>query len=581
MTDLLPAEMFGTTDPLLAVPPWVAFLVAAAVALVAPRRVGYVVGVLATLVTVPWLLAAPAGNAVVVAPLGFEQTLLRVDALTRPVAAVFGFVAALAVAYAYATDADARTNAVALTYMGASVAAVLAGDWLTLLLAWELMAVTATVLVWHHGGDAVRPAFRYATYHLVGGAFLFAAVALHYADAGTFGYAAGFTPGLPTALAILGVGVNLGFVGVHHWVPDTYPVPHVASSVVLAGFTTKVAVYALARFAPDGNVLVAWMGGAMVLYAVTQAILQTDVRRLLSYHIVSQVGYMVAAVGIGTAVGTAGAVGHLATHVLYKGLLFMVAGAIVYRVGTGSLKRLGGLGRRMPLTFGAFLVAALAIGGVPGFSGFVSKGLVEEAVETAGPGVSWLPVDPNLLWWALVLGGVGTVLSFAKFGYYAFVRDAPDDLAMRPAPRWLGVVLVVAAVPSVAFGVIPDLLYDALPGDTAGFAPYAASELGKAAAVTAVGVLAFLAVRGPLARVPPVDVDRVLYPAGNRLANAAARTLDAIGATADRTVYGAWRTTVAAVDVEDPRDVLGGPTGRALAIVAATLALALLAASIA
>ncbi|WP_227133168.1 proton-conducting transporter transmembrane domain-containing protein [Halorubellus salinus] len=568
-------------DALLAVPPWVAFLVAAAVALVAPRKVGYLVGVLATLATVPWILASPTGSALVVAPLGFEQTLVRVDALARPVAAVFGFVAALAVAYAYATDADARTNAIALAYMGAGVAAVLAGDWLTLLLAWELMAVTATVLVWHHGGDAVRPAFRYAVYHLVGGTLLVAAVALHYVDAGTFAYDAGFTAGLPTALAILGVGVNLGFVGVHHWVPDTYPMPHVASSVVLAGFTTKVAVYALARFAPDGNVLVAWMGGAMVLYAVSQAILQTDVRRLLSYHIVSQVGYMVAAVGVGTAAGTAGAVGHLATHVLYKGLLFMVAGAIIYRVGTGSLKRLGGLGRRMPLTFGAFLVAALAISGVPGFSGFVSKGLVVKAVDKAGPELAWLPVDANVLWWALVLGGVGTVLSFAKFGYYAFVRDAPEDLAVRPAPRWLAVVLVVAAVPSVAFGVLPDLLYGALPGDTGGFAPYAASELAKAAASTAVGILGFLALRGPISRLPVVDVDRVLYPAGNRVANTTARALDTLGARADHTVYRAWRATVAAIDSEDPRDVLGGPVGRTLAIVAATLALALLVAGIA
>jgi multicomponent Na+:H+ antiporter subunit D len=569
------------TELLLAVPPWVAFLVAAAIALVAPRRIGYLVGVLATLATVPWILAAPAESALVVAPMGFEQTLVRIDALTRPVAAVFGFVAALGVAYAYATEADARTNAIALAYMGAGVAAVLAGDWFTLLIAWELMAITATVLVWHHGGDAVRPAFRYAIYHLVGGTLLVAAVALHYVDAGTFAYDAGFTAGLPTTLAILGVGVNLGFVGVHHWVPDAYPAPHVASSVVLAGFTTKVAVYALARFAPTGNELVAWMGGAMVLYAVGQAILQTDMRRLLSYHIVSQVGYMVAAIGIGTAVGTAGAVGHLATHVLYKGLLFMVAGAIVYRVGTGSLKQLGGLGRRMPVTFGAFLVAALAISGVPAFSGFVSKGLVVKAVDKAGPGVDWLVGSPNLLWWALVLGGVGTVLSFAKFGYYAFVREAPGDLTVRPAPRWLQFVLVVAAVPSVAFGVFPDLLYDALPGDTAGFAPYAASELAKAAAITAAGLVGFVLLRGPLARLPAVDVDRVLYPAGNRLTNASARTLDRIGGRTDRLVYATWAGLVGRVDHEDPRDVLGGSLGRALAVVAATLALALLVAGIA
>jgi multicomponent Na+:H+ antiporter subunit D len=553
------------TDALLAVPPWAAFLLAAAVALVAPRRIGYLVGVAATALTVPWVLFAPAGTALVVSPLGFEQTLLRVDGLTRPVAAVFGLVAALGVAYAYATDADARTNAYALAYMGVSVAAVLAGDWLTLLVAWELMAVTATVLVWHHGGAAVRPAFRYAVYHLVGGALLLAAVVLHVQATGGFGYDGGFAPGLPTALAVLGVGVNLGFVGLHYWVPDTYPRPHVAASVVLAGFTTKVAVYALARVVPDGHALVAWMGGAMVLYAVWMAILQTDARRLLSYHIVSQVGYMVAAVGIGTAAGTAGAVAHLSTHVLYKGLLFMVAGALLYRTGTGSLKRLGGLGRRMPLTFAAFLVAALAISGVPGFSGFVSKGLVIEAVDSAAP---------DLLWWALVLGGVGTVLSFAKFGYYAFLRPAPEPLPVRPAPRALTAVLLVAAVPSVLFGVAPGVLYGALPGDVGGYEPYATSELTKAAAVTAAGLVGFAALRGPLGRVPDVDVDRLLHPAAFGLGRGGAALVAGTGRRLEAALADA--TALGAAAARGRADETRFGLGTTLAVVAAALAVALL-----
>ena len=562
-------------DLLLAVPPWVAFLLAALVVAVTSRRVGAVVGVLATAITIPWLLLSPLGTTLVVAPLGFEQTLLRVDELTQPVGAVFGFVAAVAVAYAYATDADRRTVAYALAYMGVSVAAVLVGDWLSLLVAWELMAVTATVLIWHHGGAAVRPAFRYAVYHLVGGVLLIAAVVLHYVEVGTFAYGAGFSDGLPTALAVLGVGVNLGFVGLHYWVADAYPRPHVAASVVLAGFTTKVAVYVLIRLIPEGNALVAWMGGAMILYAVWQAILQTDARRLLSYHIVSQVGYMVAAVGIGTTAGTAGAVAHLSTHVLYKGLLFMVAGALLYRTGTESLKKLGGLGRRMPVTFAAFLIAALAITGVPGFSGFVSKGLVTKAVESAAP---------ELLWWALVLGGVGTVLSFAKFGYYAFVRPAPEgaDIEVRPAPRSLTAVLLVAAVPSVVFGLAPGLLFGAMPGDTGGFAPYATSELTKAAAITGAGVLAFVVFRKPLERVPDVDVDRLLHPAAFELARRTAVGFIALGDRADRLVAATFARAGRLLGPDtDSRgaatDIVGARLGTALAVVAGVLALALLA----
>ncbi|MFC5368399.1 proton-conducting transporter membrane subunit [Salinirubrum litoreum] len=573
MSDLLLAVL--VTDLLVAVPPWVAFLLAALVAAVAPRRVGAAVGVLATALTVPWLLLAPNGTALVVAPFGFEQTLFRVDDLTRPVGAVFGFVAAVAVAYAYATEADRRTVAYALAYMGASVVAVLAGDWLTLLVAWELMAVTATVLVWHHGGDAVRPAFRYAVYHLFGGMALVAAVVLHYAAVGTFTYTGGFTDGLPTLLALFGIGVNLGVVGLHYWIPDTYTRPHVAASLVLASFTTKVAVYLLVRVIPDGNLVVAWLGGAMVLYAVTQAILQTDARRLLSYHIVSQVGYMVAAVGVGIASGTAGAVAHLVANVLYKGLLFVIAGVLLYRVGTESLKKLGGLGRRMPVTFGAFLIAALAITGTPGFSGFVSKGLVTKAVETTGP---------DLLWWVLVVGGVGTVISFAKFGYYAFVRPAPDDAALtvRPAPWSLTAVLVVMAVPSVVFGLAPGLLLDAMPGDPTGFAPYATSELAKAGATLAVGVLAFVVLRGPLSRLPTWDVHRVLHPAGSALATRTGDATIAVGDRADRLLTAAFGLAGRLVRVAgSPRlgsgpDVAAGRLGRALVIVAGVLALALL-----
>jgi multicomponent Na+:H+ antiporter subunit D len=563
------------TDPFV-VPLWTVFLVAAAVVLVTPRRVGTAAAVALTALTVPWALLMPAGTAFVVSPLGFEQVLVSVDGLSRPVAALFGFVAALNTLYGHATGADARQHAYALLYMGSGVAAVLAGDWLTLVVAWELLAVASTVLVWHHGGAAVRPAFRYAVYHLVGGAFLVAGVALHFAATGTFLAQAGFAPGLPTALALVGVGVNLGVVGLHAWLSETYPVPHVAASVVLAGFTTKVAVYVLARVVPDGNAVVVWLGAVMILYGVTQAVLQTDLRRLLSYHIISQVGYMVVAVGIGTAAGLSGAFAHLTAHVLYKGLLFMVAGAIVVRTGEESLKRLGGLARRMPVTFVTFLVAAFAITGVPGFSGFVSKGLVTKAVDSAGVGVGG-----DLLWWALVAGSVGTALSFAKFGYYAFVRRVPDAASVSVSPTsWpLRAALVVAAVPSVVFGVLPDAFLALFAGDPGSFAPYAASELTKATAATVAGIAAFALLRKPLARVPAIDVDRLLHPAGAALARASS----AAAARAGRMAAGAVSTILARAGSTVGRAPARADTSlhAALWTLAATTALALLAVALA
>jgi multicomponent Na+:H+ antiporter subunit D len=556
-------------DPL-TLPAWLAFLVAAVVVLGTSRRVGSAVAVALTALTVPWVLLAPPGTATVVAPFGFEQVLVRLDGVNRPVAALFGFVAALNVAYGYATGADARQTAYALWYMGAGVAAVLSGDWLTLLVAWELLAVASTVLVWHHGGDAVRPAFRYAVYHLCGGAFLVAAVALQYVAAGTFVYDGGLAPGLPTALAVVGVGVNLGVVGLHAWLPDTYPRPHVAASVVLAGFTTKVAVYALYRVDPDGSAVVTWLGAVMVVYGVTQAVLQTDMRRLLSYHIVSQVGYMVVAVGVGTAAGLAGAFAHLTAHVLYKGLLFMVAGAIIVRTGESSLKRLGGLGRRMPLTFATFLVAALAITGVPGFSGFVSKGLVTKAAANVGS---------DLLWWALVAGSVGTALSFVKFGYYAFVRRVDDPPAVAPSTPVLAAALLAAAVPSVLFGLFPATFLGAFAGDPGGFEPYAASELAKSAGVVAAGAALFVVSRSALDRLHPVDVDRVLHPVAARLTASAAAVAARGGARANLAgvALASRLDSIVGRDAESAETTLHA----ALLALAATTATALLVAALA
>jgi hypothetical protein len=186
----------------------------------------------------------------------------------------------------------------------------------------------------------------------------------------------------------------------------------------------------------------------------------------------------------------------------------LVAGAIVIRTGEAALNRLGGLGRRMPLTFAAFAVAAFAISGVPDFSGFVSKGLVTKAAESAAG---------DIVRWALVVGGVGTALSFARFGYYAFVRPAPGPVTVRPASRALARALVALAVPSVVFGLVPAAFFGWFPGDPGSFEAYAGTELAKAGLVTGVGVVAFVVLRGPLGRFHPGDFDRALHPAAARL----------------------------------------------------------------
>ncbi|WP_440006413.1 Na(+)/H(+) antiporter subunit D [Halomicrococcus sp. SG-WS-1] len=534
-------------EPLTLAPPAVFLLVASVAALVLPRRAGHAVGVSAGALVAAWSLAVPSGTHLSVSLFGFDTVVFQADALSRFLGATLGYASAVAVLYADATDAPRGQVAVMVAYAGAGVGAVFAGDWLTLLVFWEVMAVGATLLLWHAGGDAVPAGYRYAVYHEIGSLLLTAGVLLQFVETGTFLYGGGVAAGLPALLSGLGIGLNAAFVGLHVWVPDAYPTPHVAASVLLAAVTTKVGVYALARAFPGGNVAVAWMGGAMLLVGVTLAVLQTDLRQLLSYHVVSQVGFMVAGVGLGTGLGLAGAMAHLQNNVLYKSLLFAVAGVVAVRTGDENVKKLGGLARPLPATFAAFVVAALAISGVPGSNGFVSKGMIVDAAAAA---------NRDVLWWALLVGSVGTVLSFAKFGYYVFLHgDPPRDRAVRETNARGIAAMALLAIPCVVFGLFPSLQFAVLPGAPAAATPFTFGQFQKAGAILAVGLVAFAVLRRPLGNIPVVpDLDSVYRPVGRVSQETTVEIVAGVGAALDRGVVRVvdrvadWATTDRAVE---------------------------------
>ncbi|WP_435119147.1 Na(+)/H(+) antiporter subunit D [Halolamina sp. C58] len=512
------------------VPPFVPVLVAALLLPLLGRRLGHAVAGLLTGAVVPyvWLVDSGAhfGN---VDLFGFETVIFNVDPFSTLMGLIFAFIGAVGVAYSYYSDAENVQTAFALSYVASSLGAVFGGDWLTLIFFWELMAVTSTLLVWHYGGKAVRAGFRYALLHGVGGTLFLGAVIWHFAETGTFLFAsvpggpetAGLAGPVAPVLAALGVGVNVGFVGLHAWLPDTYPRPHVAASVFLCVYTTKTGVYGMYRVFPqDGNVAVAYMGGIMAVFGATMALFQNDMRRLLSYHIQSQVGYMVAGVGIGGALAQSGAFAHVFNHILYKGLLFMTAGVVIYRTGEESLKKLGGLAREMPITAGAFTVAALSIAGFPGFNGFVSKGIVISASHYAFEKGPIHVGDFYTLELLLLLGGVGTFMSFIKFGYYAFFHGEYDG-SVKDANRGQAVAMVLVAALCVFFGLSDGSLFSLLPfdvtdGDVVAHAyhTYTIPHLIEGAALAVLGLVGFALVKKPLSglgRVP--DVDKLYNPA--------------------------------------------------------------------
>ncbi|SEW02316.1 Na(+)/H(+) antiporter subunit D [Halobacterium jilantaiense] len=506
------------------VPPFVPVLLAAVLLPFLGRRTGHALGALASAAVVPYVWLVSEGVYFQTQLFGFDAVLFNVDPFSTLMGLIFGFIGAAGVLYSYASDADNLQTAFALGYVGTSLGAVFGGDWLSLVFFWELMAVTSTLLVWHYGGKAVRAGFRYALAHGIGGTLLLGAVVWHYTQPGVDSFlftGAGLAGDVAPVLAAVGIGVNVGFIGLHAWLPDTYPRPHIAASVFLCVFTTKTGVYGMYRVFPqDGNVAVAYMGGLMAVFGATMALFQNDMRRLLSYHIQSQVGYMIAGVGIGGALAQAGAFAHVFNHILYKGLLFMTAGVVVYRTGEESLKKLGGLAREMPITAGAFSVAALSIAGFPGFNGFVSKGIVISASHYSfekGPLVLGEFYTLELL---LLLGGVGTFMSFIKFGYYAFFHGSYDG-SVKDANRGQSVAMVAVAALCVFYGVFDGALFAILPYDVTSEAvvhhvyhTYTVPHIGEGVALAVLGLVGFALVKKPLSglgRVP--DVDNLYNPA--------------------------------------------------------------------
>jgi multicomponent Na+:H+ antiporter subunit D len=512
---------------LTAVPPVAVLLPVAVLIALLPRRSGHALGILASGTTLAWAWFVPSGAHLQTMFLGFDAVLLNVDSFSRLMGLVFGIIGVVAVLYSYASEAESIQTGFAFSYVATSYGAVFAGDWLTLLFFWELMAVTSTLLVWHYGGRAIRAGFRYALLHGIGGTLLMAAILQTYAARGTFLFGSvpggpdtvGIVPGLPAALAAIGIGVNVGFIGLHAWLPDTYPRPHIAASVFLCVFTTKTGVYGMYRAFPDGNVAIAYMGGGMAVFGATFALFQNDMRRLLSYHIQSQVGYMVAGVGIGTALAQAGAFAHVFNHILYKGLLFMTAGVVIYRTGEENLKKLGGLAREMPITAGAFTVAALSIAGFPGFNGFVSKGIVI-AGSHYDFGYGPLKVGGRTtLEWLLMIGGVGTFMSFIKFGYYAFFHGSYDG-TVPDANRGQTVAMVCVAALCIAYGVFDWALFAILPFDVTSdvvshtYTTYTVSHLIEGLGLAVAGLIGFVVTKKPLSKLGRVpDIDSLYNPA--------------------------------------------------------------------
>ena len=416
-----------------------------------------------------WLLGLHSGDIFSVNYLSYTLVITRVDELSLVFGYVFVIITFLGGIYGYHIK-DTAERVSTLLYAGSALGVVFAGDLFTLLVFWEIMAVASVYLIWARRTPQSKGAgMRYLMVHLFGGAVLMAGVLLHYSQTGSLEFNH-LESGFASYLILFAFCINAAVPPLHAWLSDAYPEGTVTGSVFLSAFTTKTAVYVLARGFAGWEILI-WAGVAMALYGVIYAVLENDARRLLAYHIISQVGYMVAGVGIGTAVAINGVSAHAFTHILYKGLLFMGAGAVLYATGRSKLSELGGLGKAMPWVFTLYMVGAFSISGVPFFSGFISKSMVVYAAGLSGLGLVVLLLN---------LASVGTFLHTGlKLPYFTWMgkRATPSEkLTLKPIPPGMYIGMALTAVLCIIIGVFPNVLYNILPAPV-DYHPYTSGHI--------------------------------------------------------------------------------------------------------
>ena len=443
------------------------------------------------------LLLEP-GTYGVVRFLGQELVFGRVDRLSLMFSYVFALLTLVGMIYALHVEDDAQ-HVAALTYGGAALGTTFAGDFLSLFLFWELMALSAALLVWlQRKPAAVAAGFRYLLVHIFGGLCLLGGIVLYWSQTGslTFGSMSSDAGSTASTLILIAFLLNAAVPPLGAWLPDAYPEATATGAVFLTAFTTKSAVYALIRGFAGTEILV-WWGAAMAVYGVVYAVLENDARRLLAYHIISQVGYMVCGVGIGTELALNGAASHAFAHILYKAVLFMGAGAVLQVTGLRKLSDMGGLYKTMPLTLALYMVGAFAISAVPLFSGFVSKAMVvSSAGESHRAGVFLL----------LTLASAGTFLHTGlKLPYYMFFGKDRGLRAHEPPANML-VAMGLAAAACIVIGVFPALLYSQLPFSV-DYAPYTVRHVTATLGLLGFTALGFFLMLKHLDPEPVISLD--------------------------------------------------------------------------
>ena len=405
------------------------------------------------LVALALVWQVPDGVSLKLSFLEYELAPVSGDRLSRLFATVFAIMA-----FAGGLFALNRTRLVevmaGLTCAGSAIGVTFAGDLITMVAFWEVLALASTLVVWSAMTDqSYHAGMRYLIIHLLGGVLLMIGVIGLIADTGSVMFTAMALDSPAHWLILAGFLVNAGAPPLSAWLADAYPEASPGGMVFLSAFTTKTAVYVLLRGFPGAEILI-FLGLYMVFYGIVYALLENDMRRILAYSIVNQVGFMLVGIGIGTEMALNGAAAHAFTHIIYKALLLMSAGSVLYMTGKRKCTDLGGLFRSMPLTMICGVIGALSISAFPLTSGFISKSMISEAAANEYLTAVWL---------LLAAGSAGVFLhAGVKFPWFVFFQK---DSGLRPPdpPLNMRMAMVLFAFLCIALGVWPEPLYAILP----------------------------------------------------------------------------------------------------------------------
>ena len=440
---------------------------------------------------------APSGVHLTMELMDYQLVVYKIDRLSRLFGTIFALITIIGSLFAFHVKKAAEQTA-ALLYAAGALGVTFAGDLITLFVFWELMSLPSTYLIWARGvRESDKAGMRYLMFHIFGGSLLVAGILVHTGETGKI-LVEQLTDrnSLSSWLILAGVAVNAAVVPLHAWLADAYPKATVTGAVFLSALTTKTAVYVLLRIFPGWEILIS-LGVLMAVYGVVFAFLANDIREILAYHIISQVGYMVAGAGIGTEMAINGSSAHAFSHILYKALLFMGAGAVLQTTGKSKLTELGGLARKQPAVLWLYMIGAFSISGFPLFNGFISKSMVVAAAGEAHHGVAML---------LLVLASVGTFLSVGLKLPYGTWYGENRGVSPLPPPRNMYLGMAAAAFFCILHGVAPGLLYDMLPY-AVHFAPFTFSHLVETSQILIFTFTAFWVIRKQIAGEAGITLD--------------------------------------------------------------------------